>query len=446
MRGYIRKFSFIFIVVFSIAFLLRLSLINWTLQYGNNVDFSSYEDWARIAHVQNFAATYTTSTRHSAEFTTSSNNQPPGTIYILSGAYELWITTGKIIARITGTLVGSLLSVNTYLQHFFMKIPSLLTDLGMGLFAYLLVAREMGRRRGLFAASLILFNPVIFYNSAIWGQTDSINNFFFILSLFFAYRKKISLSIFAIATSLYVKLSLIPLLPFYFIFLFFLSNKNIRSILIGILLSVGVIIFATLPISSNPVVWLLTLIPTIAQGVLQRITDAAFNFWWTIFAFPVIGHKNIPNLDFIFLGVSLRVWAYGIFGIFSLPFLYFQIKKAKEFILGKNIFLMFSVVSLLVFLFLPGMHDRYMYPVFPLLAIAIGLSKQIKNYLGIFCLLSLFNLSNVVYSWYPIVLDSTSTFYHIFYGDYLGWIISILAMLVGGWLYWKTLVSYRKLK
>ncbi|OGH24837.1 MAG: hypothetical protein A3B47_00035 [Candidatus Levybacteria bacterium RIFCSPLOWO2_01_FULL_39_24] len=109
------------------------------------------------------------------------------------------------------------------------------------------------------------------------------------------------------------------------------------------------------------------------------------------------------------------------------------------------IFILVFFFAFLVFLFLPGMHDRYMYPVFPLLAVAIGLSKQAKTYLIIYCLLSLFNLINVVYSWYPIVLDSTSTFYHIFYGDYFGWIISVLTVLVAVWFYLKNFSDLRSL-
>lgn len=442
----IKKFSFIFTFVFLTAFLLRSLLIYWTLPYGNNGDFTRYEDWARIAYVHNFAATYTTPTLHSASFVTPPNNQTPGLIYALSGAYELWITTGKVISHLTHTTAGSIIAVNTYLQHIFIKFLPLLTDLGMGLLIYLLVAKEVGKKKGLFAASLFLFNPVIFYNSAVWGQMDSLNNFFFILSLFLAYRKNIIFSMLAFAISLYIKLSLLPLLPFYLVFLFFSSKKDIRKILLGITLSIGAIILATFPISPAPITWLLTNIPVIAQGELQNMTIAAFNFWWMVLCYPTVGHTNIPLVSQILFGITLKMWAYFLFGVFSLPFLYLQIKRSKEFISKHALFLMLSVLALLAFLLLPSMHDRYMYPVFPLLAIAIGLSKYIKAYLIIFCFLSFFNLINIVYSWYPIVLDSKSTFYHVFYGDYFGWIISILTVLVAGLFYWKSFMQLRKMK
>lgn len=440
----IKKFPLILVLVFLAALILRLVLINWTLSYGNTLDFVTYEDWTRVAHVHNFAATYTTATHHSS-YSTSINNQAPGLIYILSGAYELWITTGKVIAHLTHTAPGSITAVNTYLQHIFMKFPSMLTDLGMGLIAYLLVAAKAGRKRGLWAAALVLFNPVIFYNSAVWGQTDSLNNFFFILSLLFAFRKNTIFSILAFAISLYIKLSLLPLLPFYLIFLFFISQKNLKKILAGIFFSAIAIILATFPISTNPVAWLLQEFPIIAWGGLglQNITFAAFNFWWVIFCFPTVGHNSIPAITNLFFGLNLKTWAYALFAVFSLPFLYFQIKKPKEFFSEHTIFLLLSIVALLTYIFLPNMHDRYMYPVFPLLAIAVALNKNFKKYLIIFCVLALLHLINLVYSWYPVVLNSKSTFYHIFYGDYFCWIISVLTVIVAGWFY---LQSFRELK
>lgn len=442
----IKKFSIIFFAVFLAAFLLRLILINWTLQYGNNGDLTRYEDWARIAHVHNLAATYTTITRDTS-YQSPVNNEPPGSLYILSGAYELWITAGKVIAHVTHTPPGSITAVNTYLQHIFMKAPSIFTDLGIGLLIYLLVAKETGRKKGLLGASLFLFNPIVIYNSAVWGQMDSLNNFFFILSLFFAFRKNTIFSILSFAISLYIKLSLLPLLPFYLVFLFFMLKKDIKKILAGLFLSIAAVIIATFPVSADPVTWLLTNLPILARGELQNITIAAFNFWWMIFCFPTIGHNNIPVITHVFLGITLQIWGYVLFAIFSLPFLYLQLKKTQKFILKQNIFLIFSIIALLTFMFLPGMHDRYMYPVFPLLAIAMGLSKQhIKTYFIIFCCLSFFNLSNIVYSWYPIVLDSKSAFYHIFYGNIFGWVISVLTVFVAGWFYLKSLTDLGKEK
>jgi len=270
---------------------------------------------------------------------------------------------------------------------------------------------------------------------------DSINNLFFLVSIFLAFRKRIIFSILFYAVSLYTKFSLLPLMPFYFLFLFYISGRNLKKIFVGIGTSLASIVIATIPISSHPIQWLLKEIPIIAGGEMQNMTIAAFNFWFMLMCSP--NNCVIPNVNQIFLKIPLSLWAYSIFALLSLPLIYLQIKKSREFINMKNVFLLFSLAALLSFLFLPGMHDRYMYPVFPLLAIAIALVNHRKTYFIIFCLLSLFNLDNIVYSWNPVVFSSTTTFYHIFYGPVLRWVISALTVLVGIWFYVKSLKEWK---
>lgn len=439
-----KKNAFVFLIPFLVfvgALVLRVLLINWTLQYGNNGDFTRYEDWARIAHIYTFADTYTTA--HLSVWKSFPNNQPPGSLYILSAAYEVWIAAGKGIAHLTHTTPGSLLWVNTLLQHIVMKIPAILSDMFMGFIVYLLVAKEAGKKKGILAASLVLFNPVIWYNSAIWGQMDACNNFFFILALFFAFRKQTILSVIAFAASLFIKLSLLPLLPFYFIFLYVISGKDLRKIVMGSGVSIVGIILATIPVSHQPVQWLMRETPIIARGEIQSMTVAAFNFWFMITCSPF--YCSIPDVTDRFVSVPLSLWAYGIFALVSLPILFYQIKKPQVCLQLEHISLLFSLVALVSFLFLPGMHDRYMYPVFALLAMAVVLSKKRKAYFLIFCLLALFQLDNIVYSWYPVVLNSTTTFYHIFYGPVLRWIISVLTVIVAVWLYIRSLREWKQL-
>ncbi len=389
-----------------------------------------------------FADTYTT--KHLSVSVLFPNNQPPGSLYILSGTYESYILTGKVLARLTHTTAGSLTWINTYLQHIFMKSPPLITDMLMGVLAFLLVAKEAGRKRGLLAASFILFNPVIFYNSAIWGQMDSINNFFFLLALFFAFRRHPILSIFSYAISLYIKLSLLPFLPFYLVFLFFQNKKKFVPILIGMLVSIGGILLATIPVSHSPLTWLITQLPIITQGELQNITVAAFNFWWAATCFPAVCNgNNIPVVSQLFLGISLHTWGYILFAIFSLPLMLLQFIRTKKMIIQKNIFLLFSLVALITFLFLPNMHDRYMYPFFPLFAVVIGLTQRNKLCIVIFCLLILLHMSNLLYSWYPTYFPAFF-FYQILYSTIFRWAISAITVVVFGWIYWISLQESAK--
>lgn len=425
--------SFPFIIIFTLVFLgalfIRILLVNWTLNFWNNGDLSRYEDWARVAHTYGLADTY-----KGAHATTVVNNEPPGTLYVLSATYETYIVFGKIIAHATHTPAGSINWVNTFLQHITMKTLPMMADLLTGFLIYFIVKGMADNKKGLLAASFFLFNPIVFYNSAIWGQMDSVNNFFFILSLFFAFRKNSILSILAFTASLYTKLSLLPLLPFYLVFLYFQNRNHLGKLLLGTVLSIIAVVVATFPISSNPIIWLITYIPPLSGGELQNVTNAAFNFWWVATCIPTICHNNIPLISQNFLWISLGTWGYIIFGLLTAPLLYLQIKRPKKFTKPINIVLIFALVALCTFLFLPKMHDRYMYPFFPLFAIVLGLSKQIKKLLIIFIPLCLLHLSNLIYSWYPTYFP-TFVFYQILYNDFFRCGVSFATVIIFTWLY-----------
>lgn len=428
-----------FVIVFSLlAILLRIILVNWTLQFWNNGDLVRYQDWARVSHIYGLADTY-----KPTHVKTIVNNEPPGSLYIISGTYETYILIGKMFAKITHTLPGSNVWVNTLLDTILMKTPAIITDLLMGVLAYLLVIKEKGRKRALLSASLIWFNPVIFYNSAIWGQMDSLNNFFFVLSLFLAFRKNFLLSLISFVFSVYIKFSLLPLLPFYGMFLYFLSEKKWKILIIDALVTMIIFILTLLPISQNPIVWLVNNMPIFARGEYQNIVIVAFNFWWAVTCLPFICTNNLPVVNQLILWIPLQVWAYILFTASTLPLLYLQIKNYNNLNLKKNVFLLFALLSLCIFLFLPRMHDRYMYPVFPLFAIAIGFSDRVKKYLYIFIGLTIIHIFNLLGSWYPTYFP-VFFIYQLLYSSVLRWIVSILTLFLAGWFYIKALKEFRQ--
>ena len=104
---------------------------------------------------------------------------PPGFLYIL------WLI-GSIGATVSGIIGGGDVSFggDTYTWAFFvdaalLKLPAIASDLLIGITIYATVRHWMAGRPGwhrwaLGAAALYLFNPVTWYDSALWGQVDSI--------------------------------------------------------------------------------------------------------------------------------------------------------------------------------------------------------------------------------------------------------------------------------
>ena len=102
---------------------------------------------------------------------------PPGYMYLL------WIVgaLGNILAPLAHNDAGSATAQ-------LIKLPPILCDIAIGYVLYRIVLSWRGdradaRRLALIAAAIYLFNPVTWYDSAIWGQTDSVGALVLLLSV-----------------------------------------------------------------------------------------------------------------------------------------------------------------------------------------------------------------------------------------------------------------------
>jgi dolichyl-phosphate-mannose-protein mannosyltransferase len=93
---------------------------------------------------------------------------PPAYLYVLWLVGSLAQLLGGLADVSSAAIAGGLI-----------KLPPMLADIGVGLLIFVLVrnwaaGRPDAQRLGLIAAGLYLFNPVTWYDSAIWGQTDAV--------------------------------------------------------------------------------------------------------------------------------------------------------------------------------------------------------------------------------------------------------------------------------
>lgn len=405
------------------ALILRIGLTVILLQphYNVNFDLLRYQDWGRIMYYYGAGDSYTA--RH-LQFGTNPNNQPPGTVYIDSAMYALF-----------QLLIHTPLSITPGLYQLLLKLPSIISDAGIGLCIYFIVLKKTKRSNALLAASLFLFNPVVIYNSAVWGQTDAVNNFLFSLSLLLLFRNKFFLSIFLYTVSLYIKLSLLALFPLLLIIYIRLLKYALTKLLFYFLISACLLFFFTLPVSDNPVLWTTQFFIHNAGGEMPYITNSTFNFWSVLF--NPDSFSLVPVSTAVYYGLPLSVWAYILFGVVVIP-LFIRLIKSKLFdesVVMETLY----IASFAVFLFLPRMHQRYLYPVFPLFATVIGLQK--KKYTE-YVLLSLLNFINLYIVWHPI--DFLPNFMTaIFVHSKIRWGISAFTTLLFVLLY-KNIVFNKK--
>lgn len=428
------------------AFILRVFVAIFSFSYRENTDVLRYKDWARIAFLYGPSKTYITDY---LSFGTLANNQPPGSLYIISAAYLVNIQEVKLIYRLFGKNEQILAFINGPFLNFSLRLPSLFADLGIGALIYFIINRfnRKSKKFALIGAFFFLFNPLVLYNSAFWGQMDSLNNFFLLLAVFLFLKNKYLLSIISFFFSLYIKFSLLFFLPLLFFLIF--KKKGWKTV-IYFLLSFLILSVFTFPISNNPVFWLFRFYLTNGIGEMTNITSSAFNFWWVIF-FPVIKSvsnnslfefsntrlENSPLDSSLFLNLPLYSWAILIFFIFFIFAAYRFLKR--DILKPENLFLLLSLTALIAFLFLPRMHSRYLYPLFPFFAIYIGLTgRKIKTYL----LLSFLTCLNLYVSFHPFRIPLLN--FNLINNYLFQWAIAFSALITGLCFYFSSLRIIKK--
>jgi hypothetical protein len=112
----------------------------------------------------------------------------------------------------------------------------------------------------------------------------------------------------------------------------------------------------------NLLSWLINLYRNrILPGEIGYLTANAFNFWWLVDSGKVWDST-------LYFGLPARIWGFvltlgGIGGI-----VYWLRKKVTN----KRIFVSLMFVSLISFLFMTRIHERYLYPFFPYATLLLG--------------------------------------------------------------------------
>lgn len=442
-----RNFSRLSIFILFIAFIFRISIMLWAFNYRENTDVLRYRDWARISYLYGFADTYKLD---HLTFGTLPNNQPPGSVYIVNAAYRFELLTAKIILRITKTtIVANPLIMNGYLPDTFLRLPSLFADILLGAFIYLFVKKKRDENSAILAMCLYLFTPPVWYNSAFWGQMDSLNNLFFFMSIYFLYERKYWRSMIFCACSFFTKISLLPALPLFFTLIYFELGKKRSQFFLMIFVCVICMILLSLPISGLNLLWLFNFYKNNGLGEMQHITNFAFNLWWmlikptltigkftTLFNYSQVEMHNVTPDNFKLGFFPLYTWATFLFTCLYIPLFICTVQKK---ISVQNGLRGLSLSIVIGFLVLPFMHERYLYPVFPLLAVYVGLER--KSIL-VFLLLSIFNMINLYIVWHPMYLWFLPA--QIIGNRIFQWIISAGVVFISFYFYVTTLQLYRK--
>jgi dolichyl-phosphate-mannose--protein O-mannosyl transferase len=312
----VNRFPWFLAGVVAAGFALRFGLIS---DRGFSTDISTFQFWAMSLAEHGFANFYA-----SAGFA----DYPPGYLYILAALGHVWEAFFK--AGDSGHYVVLALLV---------KLPAIVADACVGVLLYAIARRFASTGWALGVASLYLLNPAVIYNSAAWGQVDSVAGGLALLAIYCLLRSgddapdRISwLTVAAwpvIASSLLIKPQAAVVLPVMLAFAFVdpaCRRSRTFASAIGIALGLLLAIALTEPFHpGNPAAALAWLLQRYAFGsnVYAFNSVNAFNLWairgrlWeadttsiTVFGDLSLGPQYLWGLVLLAGALGLVLWRY----------------------------------------------------------------------------------------------------------------------------------------
>lgn len=303
----------------------------------------------------------------------------------------------------------------------FHKILTIVCDIGIALLVFKL-ARGLGfsKNKAIVSYLLALFNPVVWYISSLWGQIESVAIFFVLLGWWYSIKSHKLLSIVAIAAALLTKQSTIILIPIYGLWI--LKKWGLETVVklffCGLLFMYGVYS----PFwQKTQMEWPISVyIDRIETGSGSNfISDHAFNPWAIYSHLEKVSDKNV------------RLW--GILGFVS-AFSYISYKFFKKTTLEMAMHAN-GLIVISSFLLMTRMHERYLAPVLPFLAIFAPTSVL---WFILYSVISFGHQINLYNNWWVPTIQSWVSFSESWWTIY-----AVIISLTLSWAVW--LYKYKKL-
>ncbi|MBP9748677.1 hypothetical protein KBD18_00575 [Patescibacteria group bacterium] len=237
------------------------------------------------------------------------------------------------------------------------KLLGIFGDFALAAAVWRFARRVAGPRLAAIAVGIILIHPVIWYDSAVWGQMDSLYAALLIFSTDLADEDRWLPAWLAWAIAVCTKFQSIVLLP---VLLFCsLQHQGMRKTMNHLLVAAGLGLTICLPfLSYDPI--------GVVQNMLTNtsrypyLTVNAMNIWW-----PVAAKLGMATQDSFFIAPYMTARTIGLFlfGAVTLGTLVLLRKRRTSTALLSSA----SILCLSFFLLLTQMHERYLYPAIPFL-------------------------------------------------------------------------------
>lgn len=238
------------------------------------------------------------------------------------------------------------------------KLPAILADIVTALLLFFLLASAVSRRAGFIGAGVYALHPAVIYDSAVWGQVDSIFTLFIVASLLALTRQRWLLTGALAALAVLFKLQAIIVTPV--LLLFFLKGwRPALRIIFGGLLATGIVLLPFALTGGLDSIWRVYLH---SVGYYPQLSYGAYNLWQALFD----EDAGRTNTEIFFWVLSYRQTGLLLFALALLPF---PLLRLKALLSERNPLLPFLYAALSAYAFFllnTEMHERYLFPLMPL--------------------------------------------------------------------------------
>ncbi len=243
-----------------------------------------------------------------------------------------------------------------------MKVPASLADIAIA------VAVGWWFRDRAWAAvaamGVVLLWPVTWYVSAWWGQYESLYVLPAVIAVLAARARHASLVAVFVALSLMTKPQALPLVvPFA---AWFLATQGFRGTLKAAVIGAAVCVLVWLPfLGANGPANYLGNLSTYQDGIFNVLSLRAWNPWWLVQELGAGGEFVLDSTP-VLGPLTLRHVGLGIAGILALAVFVAVYRRPSP----QGLALGLAAISLVAFVSLTTMHERYAYPAFIFLLMA----------------------------------------------------------------------------
>ncbi len=249
------------------------------------------------------------------------------------------------------------IDANGALFTLIIKTPSILAEVGMAILAYRIASQRADRTVGMLCASVVLFNPAMFFNSSVWGQIDAVLSLFIILALWFLVKEQYipAAAIYALAVIFKPQaIMFAPVVGLAYVYALFKKGglgKAILGILGGAVAAAAVFALFIWPFTgTQPFNWVVDKYAD-AIGYYHYASINAFN----VYTLAGLNWGAVPS--FTLFGTDIA-WGMVALVLICIGIVILQWRTRDQ----RRFFDLAAFLVISVFMLMHGMHERYMIP------------------------------------------------------------------------------------